>query len=51
VGLNALISKHPFSLGYQFDFPVSGNNAYAGDHIFFIAYQLSAKPKVANKKS
>ena len=50
VGLNTLVSKHPFSLGYQFDFPISGNKDYAGDHIFFMAYQLSSKPKAANKK-
>jgi len=51
VGLNSLISKYPFSLGYQFDVPISGNYGYAGDHVFFIAYQLGSKPKVANKKS
>jgi hypothetical protein len=44
LGLNTLISRHPFSLGYQFDFPVSGNNAYAGDHVFFVSYQLNSKP-------
>ena len=48
LGLNTLISRHPFSLGYQFDFPVSGNNAYAGDHVFFVSYQLNSKP-VKNK--
>jgi len=51
VGLNSLISKYPFSLGYQFDVPISGNYGYAGDHVFFISYQLGSKPKVANKKS
>lgn len=48
LGLNTFISRHPFSLGYQFDFPVSGNNAYAGDHVFFVSYQLNSKP-VKNK--
>jgi type IX secretion system PorP/SprF family membrane protein len=51
VGLNILISRYPFSFGYQFDVPVSGNYGYAGDHVFFISYQLMAKPKAANKKS
>jgi hypothetical protein len=46
VGLNTIISKHPFSLGYQFDLPVSGNNVYAGDHIFYISYQLNSKPTI-----
>lgn len=51
VGLNALISKHPFSLGYQFDLPVAGNNTFGGDHIFFISYKLQSKSKFGNKKS
>lgn len=51
LGLNTLISRHPFSLGYQFDFPVSGNNAYAGDHVFFVSYQLNSKPVKNKNKS
>ena len=51
LGLNTLISRHPFSLGYQFDFPVSGNNAYAGDHVFFVSYQLNSKPVKKNNKT
>jgi len=45
VGLNALVSKHPFAIGYQFDFPLTGNNFSAGDHVFSFTYQLTAKPK------
>ena len=51
LGLNTLISRHPFSLGYQFDFPVSGNNAYACDHVFFVSYQLNSKPVKKNNKT
>jgi len=51
IGLNTLFSNYPFSFGYQFDLPISGGYGYAGDHIFFIAYQLRSKPKSGNKKS
>lgn len=50
VGLNALVSKHPFGIGYQFDFPLSGGNFSAGDHVFSFTYQLTAKPKITQKK-
>jgi type IX secretion system PorP/SprF family membrane protein len=45
LGLNALISWHPFVLGYQFDMPLSAVNDYSkGNHVFFLAYKLTAKP-------
>jgi type IX secretion system PorP/SprF family membrane protein len=50
VGLNALVSKHPFGIGYQFDFPLTGGNFSAGDHVFSFTYQLTAKPKITKKK-
>ena len=50
VGLNVLVSKHPFGIGYQFDFPLTGNNFSAGDHVFSFTYQLTAKPKITKKK-
>lgn len=45
LGLITQISRHPFTIGYQFELPVAGINAYAGDHVFFFAYQLNARPK------
>jgi type IX secretion system PorP/SprF family membrane protein len=50
VGLNALVSKYPFAVGYQFDFPLTGGNFSAGDHVFSFTYQLTAKPKITKKK-
>jgi type IX secretion system PorP/SprF family membrane protein len=50
VGLNALVSKHPFGIGYQFDFPLTGGNFSAGDHVFSFTYRLTAKPKITKKK-
>ena len=51
VGLNALVSKHPFGIGYQFDFPLTGGNFSAGDHVFSFSYQLTSrtKPQKVNK--
>jgi type IX secretion system PorP/SprF family membrane protein len=52
LGLNTLISRYPFSLGYQFDFPIIGNNnAYGGDHIFFIGYQLISNSVKKNNRT
>jgi hypothetical protein len=45
-----LVSKHPFGIGYQFDFPLTGGNFSEGDHIFSFTYQLTAKPKITKKK-
>ncbi|MFN6064497.1 MAG: hypothetical protein ACK49K_14560, partial [Bacteroidota bacterium] len=50
VGLNTLVSKHPFGIGYQFDFPLTGGNFSAGDHVFSFTYRLTAKPKITKKK-
>jgi type IX secretion system PorP/SprF family membrane protein len=50
VGLNAMVFKHPFSFGYQFDFGLSGRNFSAGDHVFSFAYQLTAKPNARTKR-
>jgi hypothetical protein len=45
LGVNALISWHPFVLGYQFDMPLlSVNNYSRGNHVFFLDYKLTAKP-------
>jgi hypothetical protein len=45
LGVNALISWHPFVLGYQFEMPLSAVNDYSrGNHAYFIAYKLTAKP-------
>ena len=50
IGLNAMVFKHPFGIGYQFDFPLTGGNFSAGDHVFSFTYQLTAKPKVRSKR-
>jgi type IX secretion system PorP/SprF family membrane protein len=50
VGLNALVFKFPFAIGYQFDLPLTGVNFSAGDHVFSFTYQLTAKPKINKKK-
>lgn len=57
-GVNAQIYRHPFIIGYQFEMPLSTINVNSkGDHIFFLAFKLTAKPtlakpfKVKGKKS
>ena len=52
VGLNTVISRYPFSLGYQFEFPMAGNNiSFGGDHVFFFSYQLSSNSIKKNNKT
>ena len=50
IGLNAMVFKHPFSFGYQFDLGLSGRNFSAGEHVLSFAYQLTGKPKARTKK-
>ena len=50
IGLNAMVFKHPFSFGYQFDLGLSGRNFSAGEHVLSFAYQLTGKPKVRSKR-
>lgn len=50
VGLNVVFNKFPFSIGYQFDLPLSSDNIWFTDHVFYFAYQLTEKAKVQTKK-
>jgi hypothetical protein len=47
IGANALISWHPFVIGYQFEMPLSAINDYSrgGNHVIFLAFKLTSKPE------
>jgi len=47
MGANALISWHPFVIGYQFEMPLSAINDYSkgGNHVIFLAFKLTSKPE------
>lgn len=46
-GMNAMISKYPFTAGYQFDIGLSSVNSFPNmGHLLIIAYALSEKPKL-----
>jgi type IX secretion system PorP/SprF family membrane protein len=47
VGVNALVSWHPFVLGYQFETPLSAMNDFSrgGNHVIFLAFKLTSKPE------
>jgi hypothetical protein len=47
MGVNALISWHPFVVGYQFEMPLSAINDYSrgGNHVIFLAFKLTSKPQ------
>jgi type IX secretion system PorP/SprF family membrane protein len=47
MGVNALISWHPFVLGYQFETPLSAVNDFSrgGNHVIFLAFKFTAKPE------
>ena len=47
VGMNAIVSKYPFTAGYQFDTGLSTVNSLPNiGHLQIIAYALSEKPKL-----
>jgi hypothetical protein len=49
-GMNAMISKYPFTAGYQFDIALTAVNSLPNmGHLLIVAYDLSGKPKM-NKK-
>ena len=47
MGANALISLHPFVIGYQFEMPLTVVNDYSkgGNHVIFLAFKLTSKPE------
>ena len=50
VGMNAMVSKYPFTAGYQFDIGLSTVQGIPNmGHLLIVAYSLSGKPKM-NKK-
>jgi hypothetical protein len=50
MGMNAMISKYPFSAGYQFDIGLSSVQGIPNmGHLLIIAYALSEKPKKKKK--
>ena len=47
VGMNAMVSKYPFTAGYQFDIGLSTVQGIPNmGHLLIIAYDLSEKPKL-----
>ena len=50
VGLNAMVSKYPFTAGYQFDIVLSKVQGIPNmGHLLIVAYDLSEKPKLKKK--
>ena len=50
-GMNAMISKYPFTAGYQFDIGLSTVNSFPNmGHLLIVAYSLSGKPKLSKNK-
>ena len=50
VGINAMVSKYPFTAGYQFDIGLSTVNSFPNmGHLLIVAYALSEKPKKKKK--
>jgi hypothetical protein len=51
VGMNALVSKYPFTAGYQFDIALTAVNSLPNmGHLLIVAYSLSEKPKLKKKQ-
>jgi hypothetical protein len=51
VGMNAMISKYPFTAGYQFDIALTAVNSFPSmGHLLIVAYSLSEKPKLQKKQ-
>ena len=47
VGMNAMVSKYPFTAGYQFDIGLSTVQGIPNmGHLLIVAYDLSEKPKL-----
>ena len=50
VGMNAMVSKYPFTAGYQFDIGLSTVQGIPNmGHLLIVAYDLSEKPKLKKK--
>ena len=50
VGMNAMVSKYPFTAGYQFDIGLSTVQGIPNmGHLLIVAYALSEKPKKKKK--
>ncbi len=50
VGMNAMVSKYPFTAGYQFDIGLSIVQGIPNmGHLLIVAYDLSGKPKMKKK--
>jgi hypothetical protein len=51
VGMNAMVSKYPFTAGYQFDIGLSRVQSIPNmGHLLIVAYALSEKPKLKKKQ-
>jgi type IX secretion system PorP/SprF family membrane protein len=51
VGMNAMVSKYPFTAGYQFDIGLSTIYSLPNTgHLLIMAYALSEKPKLKKKQ-
>jgi hypothetical protein len=50
-GMNAMISKYPFTAGYQFDIGLSTVNSFPNmGHLLIVAYSLSGKLKLSKNQ-
>jgi len=49
--MNAMITKYPFTAGYQFDIALMAVNSLPNmGHLLIVAYSLSEKPKLKKKQ-